>query len=129
MTQTAFADAPGAFRSRPVEVSYELDAGPGDYRIGLLALSNDYVTERDFMNMRPGDGVAIYTNRLLNSSDCTVETLRALAPRLTEATALLGFVSSTKKKTSSFSMSVYSSWNWNIVPTVAVKSGISLRNG
>ena len=89
MTQTAFADAPGAFRSRPVEVSYELDAGPGDYRIGLLALSNDYVTERDFMNMRPGDGVAIYTNRLLNSSDCTVETLRALAPRLTEATALL----------------------------------------
>jgi maleate isomerase len=89
MTQTALADTPGAFRSRPVEASYELDAGPGDYRIGLLALSNDYVTERDFMNMRPGDGVAIYTSRLLNSSDCTVETLRALAPRLTEATALL----------------------------------------
>jgi maleate isomerase len=89
MTQTALADTPGEFRSRPVEASYELDAGPGDYRIGLLALSNDYVTERDFMNMRPGDGVAIYTSRLLNSSDCTVETLRALAPRLTEATALL----------------------------------------
>jgi hypothetical protein len=29
------------------------------------------VTEHDFMTMPPGDGVAIYTGRLLKASDCT----------------------------------------------------------
>jgi maleate isomerase len=67
----------------------EFDQGPGKFRIGLITLSNDYVTERDFMNMRPCDDVAIYTSRLLNTPQCTVETLQAMAPRITEATSLL----------------------------------------
>ena len=65
------------------------DQGPGKFRIGLVTLSNDYVTERDFMNMRPCDDVAIYTSRLLNTPQCTVETLQEMAPRITEATSLL----------------------------------------
>lgn len=56
--------------------STELDQIPGQYRIGLVALSNDYVTERDFMNMRPSDDVVVYTSRLRNTQECTAETLR-----------------------------------------------------
>ncbi|PWJ88174.1 maleate isomerase [Mesorhizobium loti] len=65
------------------------DDGPGKYRIGLVALSNDYVTERDFMNMRPDDDVVIYTSRLANAPDCSLASLREMAPRITEATSLL----------------------------------------
>jgi maleate isomerase len=67
----------------------EFDQGPGKFRIGLVTLSNDYVTERDFMNMRPSDDVVIYTSRLLNTPQCTVETLQVMAPKITQATSLL----------------------------------------
>mgnify|MGYP006118141469 CR=1 FL=1 len=69
--------------------SVKLDDGPGKYRIGLVTLSNDYVTERDFMNMRPSDDVAIFTSRLLNTPECTVETLSEMAPHITKATSLI----------------------------------------
>ena len=72
-----------------VKQTPEFDQGPGKFRIGLVTLSNDYVTERDFMNMRPSDDVVIYTSRLLNTPQCTVETLQAMAPKITEATSLL----------------------------------------
>jgi maleate isomerase len=72
-----------------VSESPVFDDGPGKFRIGLIALSNDYVTERDFINMRPSDDVAIYTSRLLNTPQCTVETLREMTPGITEAAALL----------------------------------------
>lgn len=77
------------FRSEPVRVPYELDAGPGRHRIGLIALASDYVTERDFINMRPSDDVTIYTNRVRNVNPCTVENLRTMAPRLAESAALI----------------------------------------
>ena len=67
----------------------EFDHGPGKFRIGLVTLSNDYVTERDFMNMRPSDDVVIYVSRLLNTPQCTIETLQEMAPKITEATSLL----------------------------------------
>ena len=66
-----------------------LDDGPGKYRIGLVALSNDYVTERDFMNMRPSDDVVFYTSRLPNTPDCSVETLQAMAPHISTAASLI----------------------------------------
>ena len=72
-----------------VNESAKLDNGPGRYRIGLVTLSNDYVTERDFMNMRPNDDIAIFTSRLPNTSQCTVETLREMAPHITEAVSLI----------------------------------------
>ena len=65
------------------------DSGPGQFRIGLLVLSNDYVMERDFINMRPSDAVAIFTSRLPNTPDCTVETLREMAPHISGSTSLI----------------------------------------
>ena len=73
----------------PVRADYALDAGPGAHRIGLIALATDHATERDFMNMRPGDEVAIYTSRVRNLNPCTVENLQTMAPLLTEAASLI----------------------------------------
>lgn len=77
------------FASTPVRAAYRLDDGPGRHRIGLIALASDYATERDFMNLRPSDDVAVYTSRVHNVNPCTVENLRAMAPKLTEAAALI----------------------------------------
>ena len=77
------------FRSTLVKAPYTADLGPGRHRIGLIALSNDYVTERDFTNMRPSDDVAIFVSRVPNTPECTVETLRAMAPHITVAASLL----------------------------------------
>ncbi len=77
------------FRSRPVRIAYEFDAGPGAFRIGLLALSTSCVTERDFMNMRPSDDVLVCTSRVRNMNPCTVENLKTMAPLIAEATSLL----------------------------------------
>lgn len=78
-----------AFKSHLIDCPHELDSGPGRYRLGLIALASDYVVERDFMNMRPGDDVAIYTSRVRNVNPCTVENLRTMAPRITESTSLI----------------------------------------
>ena len=78
-----------AFASEAVRSAYTLDDGPGRHRIGLIALASDYVTERDFMNMRPNDDVVIYTSRVRNANPCTVENLRTMAPLLTEAASLI----------------------------------------
>lgn len=78
-----------SFKANPVQLEYELDKGPGRYRIGLIALASDYVTERDFMNMRPNDDVAILVSRILNANPCTVENLLTMAPRVTEAVSLI----------------------------------------
>lgn len=78
-----------AFRTTPVRATYVGDDGPGGHRIGLIVLSNDYVTERDFMNMRPSDEVAVFVSRVPNTPDCRVETLKEMAPHITGATALL----------------------------------------
>jgi maleate isomerase len=73
----------------PIKQTPAFDQGPGTFRIGLVTLSNDYVTERDFMNMRPSDDVAIYVSRVLNTPQCTVQTLQEMASKITEATSLL----------------------------------------
>lgn len=83
----AVTEAP--FRTVPVKTEVATDGGIGKWRIGLIVLSNDYVVERDFMNMRPDGDVAIFATRIANTTECTVETLRAMAPRITAATELL----------------------------------------
>jgi maleate isomerase len=75
--------------AEPVKAKFELDRGPGLHRIGLVALASDYVTERDFMNMRPTDDVVIFVSRILNVNPCTVENLRTMAPRVTDAVSLI----------------------------------------
>ncbi|HAF39878.1 MAG TPA: hypothetical protein DCG72_12890, partial [Gammaproteobacteria bacterium] len=77
------------FVSNPLTAPTILDNGPGRYRIGLIALASDYVVERDFMNMRPSDDVAIYVSRILNVNPCTVENLRTMGPRLADAASLI----------------------------------------
>ena len=75
--------------STPVSFAYDLGEAPGRYRIGLIALSSDYATERDFAKMRPSDQVAVFTNRVRYANPCTPENLRAMAPLLGEAAALI----------------------------------------
>ncbi len=72
-----------------VRAELTTDAGPGKWRIGLIVLSNDYTVELDFMNMRPSGDMALFTTRIQNTPDCTVATLKEMAPRITAATALL----------------------------------------
>lgn len=78
-----------ALRADPVRSGYDRDEGPGRHRIGLIALASDYASERDFMNMRPSDDVAIYVSRIRNVNPCTVENLRSMAPKLSDAVSLI----------------------------------------
>lgn len=65
-----------------------LDAGPAPHKIGLIALSTDMVTERDFSLMVPSGGeVMYYTARVPNVCPVTVENLRRMAPHLADAAA------------------------------------------
>ncbi len=77
------------FHTTSVRSEITLDNGPGRRRIGLIVLSNDYTVERDFMNMRPSDEVAVFASRIANTADCTVSALQAMAPRITAAAQLL----------------------------------------
>jgi len=89
MSTTASASPADTFISEPVRTPYSLDAGPGRYRIGLVVLASDYVTERDFINMRPSDEVTIHTSRVRNVNPVTVENLRKMAPLITESASLI----------------------------------------
>lgn len=74
---------------RPTDGRLVYDARPARYRIGLIALATDHTTERDFARMCPRDEVAVYVSRVLNHNPTTVENLRRMAPRLSDAAALL----------------------------------------
>jgi len=76
-------------RFTPMEHPPAFDGGPGKHRIGLIIMSTDYVTERDFMNMRPSDDVCYYVARIPNSADTTPETLAAMEPHLGHAASLI----------------------------------------
>jgi maleate isomerase len=87
------ADDVKAFQSTSVRADIQTDGGPGKWRIGLIVLSNDYTVERDFMNLRAhgdtGNDIAIFATRIPFAADCTVASLQAMAPSITEATKLL----------------------------------------
>ena len=78
-----------AFTSTPVSGGFTPDNGPGRHRIGLITLANDYATERDFINAKPGDDVALFVTRVENTPDCTVETLPLMAPHIAKAAELV----------------------------------------
>lgn len=73
------------FTSTPVRAGFTPDAGPGRYRIGLITLANDYATERDFINAKPGDDVALFVTRVENTQECTLDTLPLMAPHIEHA--------------------------------------------
>ncbi len=77
------------FASTPVTATFTPDGGPGTHRIGCVLLSNDYATERDFINMRPSDDVALFFTRVENTPDCTTETLPLMAPHIQVAAGLV----------------------------------------
>jgi maleate isomerase len=83
------ADISTDFRTTPVKTAFTPDAGPGKHRIGLILLSNDYATERDFINTRPGDEVALFSARVPNTTDCNLNTLPKMAPHITTAAGLI----------------------------------------
>ena len=73
-----------------VAVDFEMDAGACRRRIGLIALTTDEATERDFHNMLPDpDEIMFYTSRVAPKNPVTVENLRAMGPQLANAAAQL----------------------------------------
>ena len=72
-----------------VRVPYEMDNGPGQYRIGLLVPAEDAVSERDFRLMLPDDSVAVFTNRIETTRICTLEELKKMAPLLQKAASMV----------------------------------------
>jgi len=65
------------------------DAEAAFTRIGLVLLATDLTTERDFADLFHGAGLRLHATRLHYANPVTPENLRAMAPRLTEAAALL----------------------------------------
>ena len=66
---------------------FETDGGIASRaRIGLIVLATDYTIEHEWRRiMTPLDGVALYQSRILNDSQITPETLRAMEPRIAPA--------------------------------------------
>ncbi|MBC8035628.1 MAG: ectoine utilization protein EutA [Rhizobiales bacterium] len=71
-------------RLRPV-----LDDRPVSKRIGLITLATDHTTEPDYHRMVASSGIAVYVARIAFANPVTPESLRAMQPLLTEATALI----------------------------------------
>lgn len=78
-----------SFQTTAVSSPLVPDGGPGRHRIGLVVLSNDYATERDFINMKPNDDVALFTSRVPNTTECNPETLALMGPKITTAASLV----------------------------------------
>ena len=71
-------------------VAPQLSGQPAPHKIGLIALSSDMVTERDFNHMLPSGGeVMYYTSRVPLTIPVTVENLRLMGPKLAEAASLI----------------------------------------
>ena len=68
---------------------YWLDDGPGRVRLGLIALANDRVIERDMVLMRPDHETLIHTARIRFEGECTLENLSTMSSDLTGAAELL----------------------------------------
>lgn len=71
-------------------VDPRLGGEPAPHKIGLIALSSDMVTERDFsLMLPPGGEVMYYTSRVPLTLPVTVENLRRMGPKLSEAASLI----------------------------------------
>ena len=59
------------------------------WRIGVITLSTDAVTEHDFAAMRPDDRFRIYASRVRHINPTTKENLARIAPQLIDAASLI----------------------------------------
>ena len=73
--------------TKQTTIRYTFDAGSARHRIGLIVLSTDEATERDFHYMLPARDVMFFSSRVVSMNPITIENLRAMAPRLTQAAA------------------------------------------
>lgn len=89
MNGVNFEKSDSVLHAHRVLADFTLDEGPGRYRIGLVTLASDHVTERDFTNMRPSDDVVVYVSRVRNVNPCTVGNLRKMAPKLSDSVSLM----------------------------------------
>lgn len=68
----------------------KLGTAPAPHKIGLIALSSDMVTERDFaLMLPPGGEVMYYTTRVPLTLPVSVENLQLMGPKLSEAASLI----------------------------------------
>lgn len=66
-----------------------LEPRPLRWRVGLIALATDHVSEWDFATMRPHQDLGVYVNRVAFANPATKENLLAMRPRLTAAAELI----------------------------------------
>ncbi len=59
------------------------------WRVGMITLATDHVSEWDFASMRPHEDLAVYVNRVAFANPANKENLLAMGPRLTEAADLI----------------------------------------
>ncbi len=65
---------------------FELDGGIARRAsVGLIVLATDYTVEHEWRQLfAQVEGVALYQSRIFNENNVTLETLRAMAPRITD---------------------------------------------
>ena len=70
---------------------FETDGGiAGRARLGLIVLASDFTIEHEWRAILGGlPGVALYQSRILNDTQITPETLRAMEPRIASATGVI----------------------------------------
>lgn len=71
------------------DTAVQLDPRESVRRVGFVLLSTDQTTERDAARLLAADGVAVHVCRVAFENPTTPVNLRRMAPRLTEAMALL----------------------------------------
>lgn len=74
------------------KVPIELDSPGWVKRLGIIVLSTDLTTERDAQRVIPQDLAACHVTRVAFANPTTLENLRQMTPRLSEAARLLGSV-------------------------------------
>lgn len=70
---------------------YDVDGGIANRAtIGLIVLATDYTIEYEWRQLFSTiEGVALYQSRIYNENNVTPETLRAMAPRITECAGVI----------------------------------------
>lgn len=64
-------------------------SGTESARLGLIALATDLTSEGDLFRILPKEGASVYVTRVAFENPTAPENLRKMAPRLTDAAALL----------------------------------------
>ena len=75
-------------KTTAINSSWSLESVLPGSHFGLIALDCDQTVERDFINMKP-DEVSFYTTRVLYAEENTLENLKTMGARLSNAASLI----------------------------------------